>query len=304
MNTGLIYDIKRYAINDGPGIRVTVFMKGCPLSCAWCHNPEGMSLQRERVYNPEKCMGCGLCIKACPEQACALTPEGIAADPEKCKVCGECAHICPAMAVEISGRQVSVEQIVKEVEKDRLFFDQSGGGVTFSGGEPLAQAKFLKQALKAFGAISIHRTVDTTGFAEPDTLLAVAEKTDLFLYDLKLADPNRHKEWTGVGNKLILENLRRLARSGARVLVRIPLILGVNADDENIIRTAKFLAALPCSPSFPVELLPYHDIMAGKYARLGRSFDCKELMSAPGKDRIRQVIQIFDRYGIFASIKG
>ena len=303
MNTGIIYDIKRYAINDGPGIRVTVFMKGCPLSCAWCHNPEGISPEMQRVYSPGKCIGCQQCIQTCPEKACSMTPEGISVDTRQCTTCGTCAAVCPTTAVEIFGRRVSVDEVVREVEKDRLFFDQSGGGVTFSGGEPLVQADFLLDLLMAFGRRSIHRTVDTTGFAPSETLLKIAAHTDLFLFDLKLIKAEHHKKWTGVSNRRILENIGLLAKSKARILIRIPLINGVNADDDNIQGTAQFLSALPGPPPC-VNLLPYHNIMAGKYARLGQSFNENSTMSAPDKNRIEAAIKTFAQYDIAASVGG
>lgn len=302
MKSGLIYDIKRYAINDGPGIRVTIFMKGCPLQCSWCHNPEGISPLMQKLYTPEKCIGCDCCIQVCPEQSCFKTPDGIKTEPARCTACGKCADICPTKATEISGRNVSIEDIVAEVEKDRIFFDQSGGGVTFSGGEPLLQADFLLLLLKEFGTRAIHRTVDTTGFAKSETLLNVAKHTDLFLYDLKLMDTTRHRKWTSVGNGLILKNLRLLAETGADIIIRIPLIKGVNADDENIVQTADFIAALPGKRK-GVNLLPYHNIMAGKYLKSGIPFE-EGQMCEPGDDDLERVVAVFAQYGLKATVGG
>nr|WP_321400315.1 glycyl-radical enzyme activating protein [uncultured Desulfobacter sp.] len=303
MESGLIYDIKRYAINDGPGIRTTVFLKGCPLHCAWCHNPEGICPSPQRVYTPSKCIGCEMCISACPEKALALKETGIAVDQHTCVNCGVCAAICPSTAVEIFGRKVTVADIVKEIEKDALFFDQSGGGVTFSGGEPLGQAEFLEAALKALGQVGVHRAVDTTGHTGTATLLRVAAHTDLFLYDLKHMDAQCHRQWTGVGNALILKNLRALAETGAKIWIRIPLIQGVNADSSNIRQTAAFLSSLPQAPLL-VNLLPYHDIMAGKYQKLGQTFNETCAMSEPDTKTIEAARDLFARNGMEVVVGG
>lgn len=303
MASGLIYDIKRYAINDGPGIRTTVFFKGCPLHCAWCHNPEGISPRPQRVYTPSKCIGCKVCIYACPEKALTLKGTGIAADQGKCVNCGICAAACPSTAVEIFGRKVTVADIVKEVEKDLIFFDQSGGGVTFSGGEPLGQAGFLEAALKALGQVGVHRSVDTTGHIETAALMRVAAHTDLFLYDLKHMDSQCHRHWTGVGNETILKNLRALAETGAKIWIRIPLIQGVNADSGNMRQTAAFLCSLPGAPLL-VSLLPYHDIMAGKYEKLGQIFDKTCAMSEPGARAVSAARDLFARKGLEVVVGG
>ncbi len=208
MSKPLVFDIKRYAINDGPGIRIAVFLKGCNLNCTWCHNPESISAEAERMYSSSKCIKCGTCVAACPEKAITLTPEGIITDTELCKMSGKCAEVCPTKAIEISGREISVAEIMKEIEKERPFFDQSGGGVTFSGGEPLLHHKFLIRLLEECGKRGIHRAVDTAGFVNTDIILKVAEHTDLFLYDLKMMDPEKHRKWIGVTNEKILENLK------------------------------------------------------------------------------------------------
>jgi pyruvate formate lyase activating enzyme len=302
MRSGLIFDIKRYSINDGPGIRVTFFLKGCVMHCGWCHNPESISSGVEKMYLPEKCIGCGACGEACPEKACVLTPRGVVTDPELCTGCGVCAEVCPSRATEMSGRKVTVDEILSIVEKERIFFDQSGGGVTFSGGEPLLQADFLKHALDVLGRESVHRAVDTTGFCKTEILLEVAGRTDLFLYDLKVMDPERHKRWTGVENGLILSNLQTLAAAGANIDIRIPLIHGVNADEENIVRTAAFVAGLE-GETKKVSLLPYHDIMTTKYRKLGRSFDAAGL-AEPAQGELERAISRFADFGVMASVGG
>lgn len=303
MESGLIYDIKRYAINDGPGIRTTVFLKGCPLHCAWCHNPEGISPSPQRVYTPSKCIGCNMCMDVCPENALTHTETGIAADQDRCLNCGICTAACPSTAVEIFGRRVTVADIVHEIEKDALFFDQSGGGVTFSGGEPLGQPEFLVAALDALGQVGVHRAVDTTGHAKTETLMRVAAHTDLFLYDLKHMDSQCHRQWTGVGNALILKNLRALAETGARIWIRIPLIQGVNADSGNMSQTAAFLSALPEAPIL-VNLLPYHDTMAGKYEKLGQNLNETRAMSEPDTQTVDAVRELFVRNGLEVVVGG
>ena len=300
--TGLVFDIKRYAINDGPGIRVTIFLKGCPLSCRWCHNPESISPKVQKMYTASKCIGCGECVKICPAHACELTPEGVVTNDELCISCGQCAQACPARATEMSGRYESVDELLKVIESERPFFDQSGGGVTFSGGEPLLYPEFLTEILDACGRLNIHRTVDTSGLTSTRHILEVAKHTDLFLYDLKLMDSKKHKEWTGAGNKRILQNLAALAESGAAIQIRIPLIKGVNADDENIEATAAFVAALP-GPGKKISLLPYHNVAAGKFAKLGQDYEPGP-MASPGDEDLERVIARFASHGLTATIGG
>jgi len=299
-HSGLVFDIKRYAINDGPGIRVTIFLKGCPLACRWCHNPESISPRVQKMYTESKCIGCGECVKICPQQACELTPEGIVTDDSACIRCGQCAQVCPALATEMSGRYESVADLLEVIENERPFFDQSGGGVTFSGGEPLMYPEFLKEILDACGRLQIHRTVDTSGLAKTKNLLDVAKSTDLFLYDLKLMDSKKHKEWTGAGNKRILENLKALADIGADIQIRIPLIKGVNADDGNIEATAAFVAALS-GPRKKISLLPFHDVAAGKFAKLGQDYEPYP-MSAPDAEDLARVIASFAAHGLSATV--
>ena len=285
-----------------PVFGVTIFLKGCPLSCRWCHNPESISPKVQKMYTPSKCIGCGECVKICPIEACELTPDGIVTDNSICLHCGECAKVCPALATEMSGRYESIADLLKVIENERPFFDQSGGGVTFSGGEPLLYPEFLIKILDACGELNIHRTIDTAGLAKTQILLEVAKRTDLFLYDLKLMDSEKHKQWTGVGNRRILQNLEELAKTGADIQIRIPLINGVNSDEQNIEATAKFVAALP-GPRKPVSLLPYHNVAGGKAAKLGQEY-VPGAMAEPGEEELVRVIEQFAEFGLTASVGG
>lgn len=283
---------------------MAVFFKGCPLGCLWCHNPESISHKIQKMYNRDKCIGCQECVKACPEQACSLTPEGIVTDLSLChRGChGECAEVCPTLATEMSGREISVDEIIHLAEKERVFFEESGGGVTISGGEPLQQKEFLISLLDALGSRTIHRAVDTTGFCPSETLLEVARRTDLFLFDLKHMDSSIHKKYTGVENGQILKNIELLAKSGAEILIRIPLVGGVNDDKKNISETAQFVASLDGEKK-EVNLLPYHNIASNKYTRLGVTQPADELREPEAKN-VEEAIAIFTAHGLSATVGG
>ncbi|MEE4253894.1 MAG: glycyl-radical enzyme activating protein [Desulfuromusa sp.] len=302
MQQPLIFDIKRYAINDGPGIRIAIFFKGCPLTCIWCHNPESISARPQKLYTKSKCIGCGACVKACPNHACTLTPDGIVTDPKQCDLSGRCGEVCPTLATEISGYYKTVPELLKIIEKERTLFDQSGGGVTFSGGEPLLHPDYLNEILEQCGHSQIHRTIDTCGFVKQKTLLDVAKRTDLFLYDLKLMDTEKHKAYTGVDNEPILSNLVALAASGADIQIRIPLIKGVNADAENLTATAAFIAGLPGAKK-SVNLLPYHATAAHKYQKLGGRY-LQDNLDEPDKVDLQQAIDLFLAHDLLATVGG
>ncbi|MDP2401117.1 MAG: glycyl-radical enzyme activating protein [Desulfuromonadales bacterium] len=302
MEQGLIFDIKRYSINDGPGIRATLFFKGCPLHCRWCHNPESIAPQSQKLFSAAKCLGCGECAKVCPAGACTLTPSGMITDPVRCILCGRCAALCPTLATQLSGRYYRVDELLAILEKERHLFDQSGGGVTCSGGEPLQQSPFLRELLIACGQRQLHRAVDTSGLAPWEVIAAIAAHTDLFLYDLKLINSERHRQYTGVDNGLILANLQRLAEQGAALQIRLPLIGGVNLDDANIEATARCVAALAGEKKI-VNLLPFHDVARGKDQKLGQERNLLG-MYAPTPADIEGVIAIFAAHGLTTTLGG
>ena len=265
-DTGLVFNVQRCSVHDGPGIRTTVFLKGCPLSCTWCHNPEGIDGAPVFMISADRCLSCGSCTEACPVGEGGAAPVGEPWDRASCTRCGSCVEACPTDARELAGREYEVTELVDVLEQDRVFFDSSGGGVTFSGGEPLDQAGFLTDCLRECRRRGLHTAVDTCGLAPRDTLLGVAAFTDLVLFDLKHMDPDRHRDETGAGNRIILENLRALSEGGTEVWIRIPLIPGFNDDQENIDATGAFLEELP--RRHRVYLLPFHNIAEGKITRL------------------------------------
>ncbi|PTN05955.1 glycyl-radical enzyme activating protein [Mangrovibacterium marinum] len=298
----LIFDIKKYAINDGPGIRITLFFKGCPLSCVWCHNPESINSQAQKMYTASKCIGAVKCIEVCPHDALTLTPDGIKTDVERCTLCGKCAEVCPTKAIEMSGREYTTPELMRIIERETVFFDQSDGGVTFSGGEPLMHHRKLIELLDRCGERDIHRVVDTTFFAKTDLVLEVAKRTELFLVDLKAWNSDVHRKYTGVPNAQILNNIRALAENGSDFIIRIPFIQGVNADEETLQNEAEFLASLPWHRK-EVNLLPYHDIAKGKHQKLGNSYEPGEL-APPSDDDLELAQQIFAAHGIRATVGG
>lgn len=267
---GSVFAIKKYAIHDGPNIRLTIFFKGCPLRCWWCHNPEGLEKELSVIWIKDKCIGCGECLTACPTGSLTMVSAGILRDHATCEQNRACVDVCPALAHEAVGWEACVEEIISEIEKDTPFYDESGGGVTFSGGEPLMQPEFLLELLRQCGRLGIHRVVDTSAFAKTELLLEVADQCDLFLIDLKHMDSEMHRLYTGVENGLILRNIRNLADRGVPFRIRIPLIEGVNSDQKNLRLSGEFLAGLPCPPD--VDLLPYHNIAESKYRKMNRDY--------------------------------
>jgi pyruvate formate lyase activating enzyme len=290
---GLLFDIRRYSVNDGPGIRTTVFFKGCPLSCWWCHNPEGRSQKPNLILFKDRCLSCGDCLGVCPHGAIIHDDGAIRTLPSVCRACGTCVEACPGDARQLAGHWMTVSAVVREIEKDVVFYDESGGGVTLSGGEPLAQPRFVDALLDACVKRHIHTAVDTCGFVERDLLLDLSEKVDLFLYDLKLLDPVKHQKYAGVSNDSILENLEALARRKKSIVVRFPVIPGINDGAEDICLMAAFLSDLGL---LRIDLLPYHRIGLEKYRRLGMQYRLEGL-EPPAADHVRQIARQFEREG-------
>lgn len=297
----VVFNLQRYSLHDGPGIRTTVFLKGCPLRCWWCHNPESQSPDPELVIRAERCTGCGACARVCPHGAIVDVSGILVYSREKCAFCGKCAAVCVSQSRVMLGREKTVEQVMAEIVRDTIFYDESGGGVTFSGGEPLSQPDFLADLLDACRKQGISTAVDTCGFVAKDTLLGIAQKTDLFLYDLKVMDSVKHERYTGVPNAVILDNLRALSETASAVIVRIPLVPGINDDEENLTATGRFLADL--SDSWPVSILPYHDTGSHKYARLGKLWRMGSTAS-PTEKACAQASRILEGFGLTVSIGG
>ena len=265
---GRIFDIQRFSVHDGPGIRTTVFMKGCPLRCLWCHNPEGISTSTHLSYTPNSCIGCAACTRVCPEDAHEIDSDGRhALKRDRCVVCGRCVEECFSGALELVGREVSVAQVMDEVLRDRDFYETSGGGLTLSGGEPLAQIAFTEALLARARGEKVHTAVETCGHASEDHVLRIRELVDLFLYDLKETDGRRHREYTGVSNARILGNLKALHDAGAKIVLRLPIVPGMNDREDHFEAIAALTDALPdlCG----VEIMPYHKLGASKSDRMG-----------------------------------
>ncbi len=299
--TGTIFDIKRYAIHDGPGIRTTVFLKGCPLRCLWCHNPESIRPTPEPSLRPLRCVGCGQCVKTCPTQAISVGTPTPRTDIQRCTTCSTCLEVCPGRAREIVGRTVNVATVMDEVERDSLFYDQSGGGVTFSGGEPLFQLKFLSACLRACRQHGLHTTVDTTCHGRPQDLLHISDWVDLFLCDLKHMDPEKHRQYTGVDNETILANLQALSARGASMVMRLPLIGGFNEDLHNITQTADFVAQL--KSVHQIDLLPYNSGGLTKAERLVNPMR-HERAHVLTEEEMNPIIRTFTDRGLTVTIKG
>ena len=289
--TGIIFDIQTYAIHDGPGIRTCVFFKGCALRCPWCHNPESQRREPELFYWEEKCARCERCAKNCPNQALCLDGAKIRRDIARCTNCGTCVEICPGEAVKAVGYETSAHEVALEVVRDKLFYDNSGGGATMTGGEPTYQAKFLFEVLDELRSSGIHTALETCGCFHERIVERLTESVDLFLFDIKHLSDQRHKAATGTGNQLILANFSRiLDRVGeARIIPRIPVVPGFNSDPESVESIAAFLSQTGLKG--PIHLMPYHGWALGKYRGLGRDDSIDEIseygeISETKRDRI------------------
>jgi pyruvate formate lyase activating enzyme len=295
---GTVFDIKRYTLHDGPGIRVSVHLKGCPLSCWWCHNPESQSFEPRQLFKKNLCIGCGMCVGVCPHGAITQNAD---TDIEKCRGSGKCAEICPAAAREICGRNMETSEVMDEILKELIFFEQSGGGVTISGGEPLSQLDFTVGLLEECKMHGIKTAVDTSGFADSDSLKAAAELTDLFLYDVKHMDPEKHRKYTGADNEIILSNLTKLGDIGAEINVRMPFIPGVNTDEQNLLALGHFLSGVRGVTC--LSLLPYHSAAEDKHGRWGMEFKLRGVYP-PTENSLAAAVSITESCGIRTVIGG
>jgi pyruvate formate lyase activating enzyme len=286
--SGTIFDIKRFAVHDGPGIRTTVFFKGCPLRCLWCHNPESLKIERQIVFFQNKCIGCGECFKRCPTGAVEATPQGRKYHRDKCTLCGTCVEYCYAEATVMQGKVVSVEEVIEEVKKDMPFYENSGGGVTLSGGEPAMQPELCIAILRESKKAGMHTALDTSGYVKWETFSKILEYVDLVLYDIKHMDPAKHKEYTGLSNQLILSNLRNLDKLGIPIEIRMPMIPGLNDSEANLSAASQFLTEMKNIQR--VKLLPYHRLGEGKYERLDMEYKLKHI-EPPDKARMEQLVE-------------
>ena len=286
---GTIFNIQRFAVHDGPGIRTTVFLKGCPLKCFWCHNPEGMRREPEIFFRSDKCIGCGWCFNACPQHCHRLENGKHLFYRENCIHCGRCAEKCYAEAIVVIGRTMTVTEVLAEVMRDKPFYDNSGGGMTLSGGEPMLQFEFTRALLKAAKSAGIHNCLDTCGFAPFDDYSQILKNVDIFLYDLKSTDPDKHRSFTGVPLAGILNNLYRLDEAGATIILRCPLIPGFNDDDKHLKKIAATANKLRHVQE--INLLPYHPLGRDKGQYLGYQVGDIQIES-PSESKIMHYLQV------------
>jgi len=298
---GLVFDIQRFSIHDGPGIRTTVFFKGCPLKCMWCANPESLNPFPEIMFNEARCTNCYKCISVCPSEAIMQRSGTVFIDRKKCDGCGKCVDVCYSRALNLCGRYMSSEEVLNEVERDVPFYETSNGGMTASGGEPLMQHKFLTEFFVGAHERGIHTALETSGYASWKIFSKVLKHTDLVLYDLKTVDPKIHKEVTGVTNGLILENIERISHEGVPTVVRIPVIPNYNiVTEEDIRNIGKFVKKLGGIER--IDLLPYHRLGEIKYRWLDRKYKVKA--NPPRKEFMNKLREIVESYGYKTSIGG
>ncbi len=284
---GKVFNIQRYCLHDGPGIRTTVFFKGCMLKCAWCHNPESQRLQEELICRIVKCVNCGKCATVCPNECHTYENGTHKFDFSNCVLCGKCVSECPASALEIMGKDYTADEVIAEVVRDKIFYNTSGGGVTISGGEPFFQPEFLIEILAKCKKQGLHTAIETSGCTSEENIRKAAEYCDLFLYDFKLSDSDKHKEYTGVDNEKIIGNLKLLNSIGKKVWLRLPIIPLVNDNDFHFEEVAKIVNA--CDNIEKVQIEPYHKLGEAKYTGLGK--DILYSSEAPSPEIVCQWIE-------------
>jgi len=292
---GQVFNIENYAIHDGEGIRTLIFLKGCPLRCKWCANPEGLTNKPELIFSRQPCIGCGHCIDACPKDALSFRGKNIKIDRAKCDACGICVNVCYAEALELTGKEMTVGEVLEKIKKNIIFYKSSNGGVTLSGGEPLLQPFFAAGILKECKRENISTSIETCGYYESNAIEKVIDYLDYIFYDIKHIDCEKHRKLTGFSNEKILDNLIMLQTFNVDICVRIPIIPGINDDYENIKATAKMLSKMPKVKL--IELLPYHKFGIHKYAYLDKEYTLKKILP-PTKKNCLQLKEIFNNFNL------
>ena len=295
--TPYIFNIQKFSTHDGDGVRTTIFFKGCPLRCMWCHNPESQHYYKELIFHHHKCTACGRCVAKCKQGANSIVDGKIVFDRSKCTACGVCTDWCITEARELAGKEYTVDALVKEAMKDKIFYEQSGGGVTLSGGEVMASQHmdYVEEVCRKLHENGVSVFIDTSGYTDYENLKRILPYVDVFLYDIKVMDPEGHKKYIGVYNSLILENLKKLSDEGAGLYIRLPIIQQVNATDEHIESVIHFLKENNIHAR-QVNLLPYHDIGKGKYASLDMEYHDDE-MSVPVSELMEHFKSMFEEQG-------
>jgi glycyl-radical enzyme activating protein len=293
---GRIFEIQRFSLHDGPGIRTTVFLQGCPLSCRWCHNPEGQGGKSILSFQPDRCIGCGSCFRVCPHEVHRRVAGRHVIERSLCQGCGRCARECHALVLEIVGREVTVEEVIATVLRDESFYRISGGGMTLSGGEPLAQVDFTEALLRAAKESDLHSCIETSGYADFSAFERVRPLVNLFLYDIKETDPMRHEHFTGVPHALILDNLKKLHSRGAKIRLRLPIIPGFNDREDHFLAVAALAASLPGLEG--AEIVPYHPLGLSKLESLGMICPSEAETTLPEATTIQCWIRQFAQCGL------
>lgn len=292
---GTVFNIQKFSTHDGPGIRTVVFLKGCPMRCLWCSNPESQTMSASIFWDERKCIGCRMCQKAC---AHSILP-GMQGVEKNCTLCGDCVRACPAQALEYMGEEKTAAMVMEAVNKDKAFYEESGGGVTISGGEPLLQPDFVLALAREMKKEGYHLALETTGDAEWDVAEKVFEMFDMILYDIKHMDPKQHKKYTGVSNERILANACRAREKGVPIIYRVPFIGGVNASLENMEKLGQFALETGVRE---IHLLPYHTYGENKYKLLRKQYNCRAYR--PSEEEIKEIQTMLESKGIFVKVGG